>query len=368
MAEENDQESKTEEPTERRMEDAFEEGQFANAPEISVVAVLTAAYGAFLTFGKTLAMGLSEAATSIFSNLANWEINEASTSSALAEGMTIAIGAIAPIVIACFLAAIAAGGMQTNFQLTPKVLQIKFSRLDPIAGFKRLCSVASLIRFGIDLLKFIVIGFVLYSFIMSVMDDPIFHFRLPVTYLGEFVFNTSIALLGRLIAVLGIVATLSYFYQKRKLMQDLKMTLQDVKDERKRLEMSPQIKSARRQMARRLLNKQMLSKVPLADVIVTNPTHYAIALKYERGKDEAPMILAKGENNFARRIIALANEAGVPRVENRPVARLLFKLGKVGQPIPLELYQIVAEILAYVYRTHRYYFHRLKARRLEEDF
>jgi flagellar biosynthetic protein FlhB len=118
-------------------------------------------------------------------------------------------------------------------------------------------------------------------------------------------------------------------------------------------------------MARRLMQKQMLSAVATADVVVTNPTHYAVALKYERGQDKAPIVLAKGENQFARRIKALAAENGVPMVENRPVARMLYAMGEVGEAIPPELYQAVAGILAVVYRTHRYYFHRLKSRRLE---
>ena len=125
------------------------------------------------------------------------------------------------------------------------------------------------------------------------------------------------------------------------------------------------MKGAMRRMARRLMQKQMLSAVPTADVVVTNPTHFAVALKYERGKDKAPVVLAKGDNRFAQRIKAIAAEHGVPVVENKPVARVLFAMGKVGEVIPSELYQAVAEILAVVYRTHRYYFHELKARRLE---
>jgi flagellar biosynthetic protein FlhB len=107
----------------------------------------------------------------------------------------------------------------------------------------------------------------------------------------------------------------------------------------------------------------MLGAVPTADVVVTNPTHFAVALKYERGKDEAPVIVAKGEGAFARRIKALAAEHGVPMIENKPVARMLFKSGEVGEAVPSALYQAVAEILAFVYRTHRYYFHGLRARR-----
>jgi flagellar biosynthetic protein FlhB len=116
-------------------------------------------------------------------------------------------------------------------------------------------------------------------------------------------------------------------------------------------------------MARRLLQKQMLSAVPTADVVITNPTHIAVALKYQRGTDKAPVVLAKGERLFARRIKAIAAEHDVPTVENKPVARMLFKYGKVGRPIPAELYKAVAEILAFVYKTHRYYFHQLRSRR-----
>ena len=123
------------------------------------------------------------------------------------------------------------------------------------------------------------------------------------------------------------------------------------------------VKGQRRRLARRLMQKQMLQAVPNADVVVTNPTHFAVALKYERGKDEAPVVLAKGEGSFARRLKAIAAEHGVPMIENRPVARMLFKLGEVGEPVPAPLYQAVAEILAFVYRTHRYYFHQLRQRR-----
>jgi flagellar biosynthetic protein FlhB len=137
-----------------------------------------------------------------------------------------------------------------------------------------------------------------------------------------------------------------------------------VRQERKNSEGDAHVKTAMRRMARRLLQKQMLSAVATADVVVTNPTHYAVALKYERGRDQAPVVLAKGENMFARRIKALAAEHGVPMVENKPVARVLFALGQVGETIPPELYQAVAQILAVVYRTHRYYFHQLKTRRL----
>jgi flagellar biosynthetic protein FlhB len=164
---------------------------------------------------------------------------------------------------------------------------------------------------------------------------------------------------------LAVIAAISYAWEKFKTSKELMMTREEVKDDRRSTEGNQLMKGAMRRMARRLMQKQMLSAVPTADVVVTNPTHFAVALKYERGKDKAPVVLAKGDNRFAQRIKAIAAEHGVPVVENKPVARVLFAMGKVGEVIPSELYQAVAEILAVVYRTHRYYFHELKARRLE---
>jgi flagellar biosynthetic protein FlhB len=170
---------------------------------------------------------------------------------------------------------------------------------------------------------------------------------------------------GRLLLALGVIAAIGYGYEKFKTGREVMMTKQEVKDERRNSEGDAFLKGAQRRLARRLMQKQMLAAVATADVVLTNPTHYAVALRYERGRDKAPVILAKGENRFAQRIKALAAEHGVPTVENKPVARLLFSLGQVGDTIPAELYQAVASILAVVYRTHRYYFHRLKSRRLE---
>jgi len=143
------------------------------------------------------------------------------------------------------------------------------------------------------------------------------------------------------------------------------MTKQEIKDEHRQAQGDPNVKIAQRAMARRLLQRQMLADVPKADVIVTNPTHYAVALKYERGVDSAPIVLAKGHNSFAQRIKSIGAKFEVPTVENKPVARALFKFGQVGKPIPVQLYQAIAEILGYVYRTHRYYFFQLKSRRLK---
>jgi flagellar biosynthetic protein FlhB len=197
------------------------------------------------------------------------------------------------------------------------------------------------------------------------MVDPLFSAPIEAAYLAHFLLHATLEFFGRLLLALGVLAALSYAYEKYKMSQDQMMTRQELKDERSGAEGNAQVKTAQRRLSRRLMQKQMLSAVPTADVVLTNPTHYAVALRYERGKDQAPVVLAKGENRFAQHIKAIAAEHGVPVVENKPVARMLFSLGQVGETIPADLYQAVASILAVVYRTHRYYFHRLKSRRLE---
>jgi flagellar biosynthetic protein FlhB len=272
---------------------------------------------------------------------------------------------LAPILVACVLAAILSGGVQSGFQLSPKALALNLEKLNPIPGLQRMFSKATWVHTGIDLLKLVAISLVLWTVARTLIKDPMFTAPVEAAYLGQYLERATWAFLSRLLLALGAIAAVSYAYEKYKTHQDLMMSREDVKDESKQMEGSTQAKMAMRRMARRLLQRQMLAAVPTADVVVTNPTHYAVALKYERGIDTAPVVLAKGENVFAQRIKALAAEHGVPTVENKPVARALYAFGKVGTPIPNELYQAVAQILAFVYRTHRYYFFRLKTRRAE---
>ncbi len=266
---------------------------------------------------------------------------------------------------AAVLAAILSGGLQSGFHFTPEVLGFRLENLNPAKGFQKHFSKSVLVHAGVDLLKLVCIGLVLWAAAQSLFRDPIFTAPVEVVYIGQFLNRATLSFLSRLILMLGLIAAISYVYEFFKTRKDLMMTREEVKEEHKQSEGDALVKSALRRMARRLMQKQMLAKVPTADVIITNPTHYAVALKYERGLDQAPVVLAKGENQFARRIKAIAAEHSVPMVENKPVARMLYALGRVDEAIPAELYQAVAEILAFVYRTHRYYFYRLKARRAE---
>lgn len=362
---EHDQDQKTEQPTEKRLTDAMDRGQIAKSPELSALFPLLALLGVLGFTLQSAARGVGEYAIGIFTRYAGTPVQVDTVTLQLGECALTTGRAVLPVLLGCVLAAILAGGLQSGFRLAPKAIAFKAERLDPVAGFGRLFSKATLMRGLIDLLKLGAIASALWLGTRGLMADPLFSAPVEAAYLGEFLTRATMLFLSRLLLAFGAVAAISYGWEKFKTGRELMMTREEVKEERRNAEGDMHSKAAMRRMARRLMQKQMLAAVPTADVIVTNPTHFAVALKYERGVDRAPVVLAKGENRFAQRIKALAAEHGVPLVENKPVARMLFGLGQVGETIPAELYQAVATILAVVYRTHRYYFHQLKVRRLE---
>jgi flagellar biosynthetic protein FlhB len=361
-----DNDQKTEQASERHLEEAMEQGRFAKVPELSVLLILSAALSVLMFTAEASSQRLGEFCTATFTGFGSIAVRSDTVDALMNKMLFVGAEVVVPILLASAGAALLAGGIQTGFRLTPKVLGLNFEKLDIAAGLSRIFSSKAGVHTALDLLKMVAIGGSLYLGAKTLVHDPLFSSPVDTAYLGRFLFNSTTAFLTRIIVALGFIAAISFGYEKFKTAQELKMTRQEVKDERRSSEGDAMLKGSRRRLARRLMQKQMLRAVPTADVVITNPTHYAVALKYERGKDKAPVVLAKGENRFAKRIKEIAQEHGVPMVENKPVARLLFGMGKVGEVIPSELYQGVAQILAVIYRTNRYYFHRLKARRLEE--
>ncbi|MDB6093992.1 MAG: type secretion exporter [Verrucomicrobia bacterium] len=362
---ETDQDQKTEQPSEKRLREAMDRGQFARAPELSIALTIAAVLGVLAFTTQSASRLISEYSIAMFTRFGATAVSRDTIQSELSGVLLTTAHAASPFLIACVGAALLAGGLQSGFQLTPEAVMFKVENLNPTAGFKRIFSRGVFVKAGIDILKLVAIGGVLFVGAKSLMADALFSAPVEAAYLGEFISHATMVFLGRLLFALSLVAAVSYGYEKFKTGRELKMTREELKEERRNAEGDANAKAAMRRMARRLMQKQMLSAVATADVVIVNPTHFAVALKYERGKDQAPVVLAKGENRFALRIKALAAENGVPVVENKPIARLLFAMGEVGETIPANLYQAVAEILAVVYRTHRYYFHRLKTRRME---
>tara|TARA_B100001057_G_scaffold63189_1_gene56687 strand:+ start:737 stop:1849 length:1113 start_codon:yes stop_codon:yes gene_type:complete len=359
-----DKSSKTEPPTDKKLSEARSKGNFAKAPEIGMTMTLLAGLVVILFYAPGKALEMMSLTRSIFENLGSITSTQEGVAHTLTHSYYTLGLIVLPMLAFCFTASFIAEGLQTGFRLTPKAIEPKLSKLNPISGAKRIFGLKALKGFLIDFLKFLAIGSVVWFTLLIFLDDPIFYAPVPIHHLPQFIYKLFVVMFAILVLLLLIVAIINFMIKKKEHDDDMKMTKDEVKEERKSREVAPEIKTAQRKKAMELLGGQGATDVSTADVVVTNPTHYAVALRYEKGMDLAPVVVAKGENLLARRIKIIAKQHEVPMVENKPVAQTLFALGKIGQPIPHGLYQVVAEILALVYKTNAYYFHRLKARRL----
>ncbi len=355
---------KTEDPTGKRLNDAHNRGQFAKSQEVATAAIVSTVFSVLAFAGRDKASVLADYTRGSLSHIGDFEVTMESATQGIRQTMAMISLILMPLLIGVFLASLTAGGMQSSFRLTPKAMEASLNKLDPIKGAQKVFNKRNLIQLLVDLAKFAAMFSILYGLVRNTMNDPIFSAPVPIQYVPEFLYRLFMQMLSRLVVAMTVIAAIDYFWQRFKTREELKMTKQEVKDEMRQSEGDPHVKGQRKRFAMKLMQQKMGAAVPHADVVVTNPTHFAVALKYEQGVDKAPIVVAKGEGRFARRIKDIAREHGVPMVENKPVARLLYKTGSVGKQIPVELYQVVAQILAHVYRTHRYYFHRLKARRM----
>jgi len=359
-----DKSSKTEPPTEKKLSESRSKGQFAKAPEIGMTFTLLAGLLIILFLAPSKANDMLVFTRSILENMESITTTQEGVAHTLSSSYFSMALIVLPLLAACFLASLIAEGLQTGFRFTPKAIEPSFNKMNPISGIKRIMGLKALKTFLIDFLKFSAIASVVWLTLIIFLDDPIFYAPVPIQHLPQFIYKLFLVMLSILLLLLTIIAIISFFMKKKEHDDEMKMTKEEVKEERKSKEVSSEVKTAQRKKAMELLGGQGVADVSTADVVVTNPTHYAVALRYEKGTDNAPVVVAKGENLLARRIKLIAKEHEVPMIENKPVARTLYALGRVGEPIPLQLYQIVAEILAHVYKTHAYYFHRLKARRI----
>ena len=257
------------------------------------------------------------------------------------------------MVLATALGGLLAGAVQNRFNTASEALTPDWNRINPVEGFKRVFSMKQLAPTAIAIVKLGVIIGLTYSEVQSVLNDPIFATSVSVARLAAFLAATAMRIFFRVTLALVVIAAADYGYQWWKTHRELMMTKEELKEEMKSSEGNPQVKAARRR--RRAQSKtKMLAQVPTADVVVTNPTHIAIALRYDRKAMRAPKVVAKGIRLNAQRIREIAQQHQVPIVENKPLARMLFKHAPVGGEVPAQLYAAVAEVLAWVYRINRY--------------
>jgi flagellar biosynthesis protein FlhB len=352
MAEESTGE-KTEQPTQRKLEDAIKKGQIARSAEVQTVFVLMGGLAALTFAGREIWQQFVSAITLTLGHLHDTTITANSLQGYGVSGVLVLLKCVGPVVLATSLAGLLAGGIQNRFNTASEVLTPDWNRVNPVEGFHRLFSARMLVPTLTGAVKFTFIIAITYAEIRKILDDPIFTSSVSTARLAEFLGETCLQIFLRVSLGLVIIAAADYAYQFWRTQRDLMMTRQELKDEMKNSDGNQRVKAQRRK--RRAITKaRALADVPAADVIVTNPTHIAIALRYDRKAMKAPKIVAKGIRLNAQVIREIAEKHQVPVIENKPLARMLFKHGRVGGEIPANLYAAVAEILAWVYRVNRY--------------
>ncbi len=256
---------------------------------------------------------------------------------------------VAPIFAVALITGIAAGYAQVGFLFTTKTIGFKFNRINPFNGFKRIFSLRSVTELVKSLLKIAVIGFIGYSYLAGEANNILKTMDLDVIGIAVYICTVSMDVAIRMCVAMLILGVLDYGYQWWEYEKSLKMSKQEIKEEHKEAEGNPEIKGKIRQRQRQIALRRMLQDVPKADVVITNPTHFAVAIKYDQKISDAPLVVAKGQDYIALRIKEIAKENKVEIVENKPLARTLYSTVEIGEKIPPELFQAVAEVLAFVY-------------------
>jgi flagellar biosynthetic protein FlhB len=349
MADDNE---KTEDPTQKRLDDAHDRGDVAKSQEVNTWFVIAGGTLVLSSFSSSIGGGIQMPLRNLIAN--SWMFRTDGPSLlALGQSLEYAIlGALGVPLLMLALAAIAGNIIQHRLVWSGESLQPKFSKISPASGLKRIFGKQAAANFGKGLFKLIALGAVMTAVLWPE------HHRLesmlsfdPAAILGVTT-SLTLQLMGAVVAMLALVAIADYFFQYRQWYERQKMSLQEIKEEYKQSEGDPHIKGRLRQMRHARMKKRMMAAVPTASVIITNPTHYSVALSYERGM-AAPICVAKGVDLIAFKIREIAKEHDIPIVENVPLARALYATVEIDKEIPVEHYHAVAEIIGYVMSLKR---------------
>ncbi len=343
---------KTEEATSKKKRDSRREGQVAKSEEISTAIMLIVMFFSLKTFAGYMYNGLA----AIFTyNLDvqidyNATFNETFLGRYVAYAFARVILIVAPLFAVAMVLGILTNVMQVGWEPTTKPLKPKFSKLNPISGFKKIFSLKAIVTLIKSVVKLSIIVFIVFNYIKDRINIIPILFQLEISEILMFLGETITGLGITVGAYYIFIALGDYVYTKFKHKKDMRMSKQEIKDEYKNSEGDPQVKGRIKQKMREAAMRRMMSDLPSADVIITNPTHYAVAIKYDRATSPAPIVVGKGVDHMAKRIREVATEHNIEIVENKPLARTLYSTVEIGEEIPPELYKTVAEILAYVYK------------------
>ena len=354
MAEGKDQD-KTEPATPKRREEARKKGEVAQSKEVPSVFVLLVSLFAFYFFGSYIAQNFLAMMYSLFNSVGTFQINDTNVYTFFTNVLRQMGMVLAPLMLSIMVAGVVANVLQKGILFTAEPLIPKLSKLDPIKGAAKMFSVQSLAELLKSLFKIAIVGYMAFITVKGEQENllPLMMME-PISilaYIGKVSFKICI----RIIWVLVPFTAIDYAFQLWHHQQKMKMSKQEIKDESKQREGDPLVKGRIRSIQREMARRRMMEEVPKADVVITNPTELAVALTYNNKEMPAPKVTAKGSGFIAERIREIARKNGVPIVENKPLAKSLFRLVDIEQYIPSNLYKAVAEVLAYVYRLKNRY-------------
>ncbi|MBP9996741.1 MAG: flagellar biosynthesis protein FlhB [Lachnospiraceae bacterium] len=348
---------KTEPATQKKLEDARKEGKVAKSKEIANGLGLLALFLVLKIWVGHIGVSFLEDFEAVYNRIPEIckliysPIPDAGMAILFRDAMIKIIIILLPVLLVGMLVAFLSDYVQVSWKPTAKPLEPKLNKLNPISGFKKIFSSQALVELIKSLLKIGLIAYIAYSYLkdktgmlFSLYDIPLMQ---AITLIGDTVIDLGI----RISVVYMVLALADFAYQKFKFSKDMRMTKQEIKEEYKNQEGNPEIKGKIRQRMREASQRRMMQSVPQADVVITNPTHYAVAIKYDPDEAPAPVVLAKGADILAMKIKDIARESDVEIVENKPLARMLYANVDVGAQVPPELYQAVAEVLAFVYHA-----------------
>lgn len=342
---------RTEQATPKRREQARKKGQVAKGHDlVSAVGLIVGAYA----FRLGLPMARSSLLVFIgrtMGSLGNADVTSSDAANLLWEGAAVALTGAAPVVLAVMASGIVMNVAQVGLMVTPDAIAPQIKRIDPLSGLGRIFSKQALVELAKAAAKSVVAGYfgytAMWSRLPALMATSAMSLPAGVTAAAE----AAAYVVQQMAMPLLLIAAADYALRRYQFEQELKMTKQEVKEELREQEGDQQIRARQRQLQRQLATARMMEDVKTADVVITNPTHYAVAIRYDGAAMRAPIVVAKGQRLIALRIREVAVEAGVPVVENPPVAQALFRMARVGSEIPPDLYRAVAEVLAFVYKA-----------------
>lgn len=344
---------KTEDPTPKKLADAKKKGQVAKSQDLNSIIILIIVIILLTSFGDEIFYSIYDLLKYSLHNNYNMLFTMGNLTKLFSHLVLRYVKITSYMFIVIIIGGVLANLFQSGFIKATEPLKPDIKKLNPIEGFKKIFSKKAIFDFAKTFFKMLTVGYIAYDFIKDNMDKIFSVTHIGLMGIFPFFKEFVLSLMLRIAVILGILAIIDFIYQKYDFKKNLRMTKHEIKEETKQMEGDPQIKSQRKQKQREMAMNRMISEIPSSDVVITNPTHLAIAIKYDTNESDAPKVVAKGADFIAKKIREAANESEVPIIENKPLARTLYKQVEINEEIPMELYQAVAEILALVYEMER---------------